>query len=152
MKYNQGLPTYYFGLDEASTRGREPRSLQVFPRARQITKIPVLNYPVEYSDRFHLSLNVGGVDSRDIAVVVEGSQLIIEIEKEFDPYKVAQSNWDKCYGVFYRTFDLPPGIEGDQVQCTLNDGVLEVEILKGKPLKKVIPRSVETEALTSMSL
>lgn len=132
MKFNYGLATYYFGLDQQISRGRSVQQMALFPRAREIRKIPLITPPTEFSDSFRLSLDVSGVIPEDIAVVVEGRELIVEIEKEFDPYKVAHSNWDKCYGVFTRVFELPEGVDGTQVHCWLNRDCLEIEIFKEK--------------------
>ncbi len=128
MRIHNSLPSYYNGLTYETVRNGLPAAQ--FSSAQQIKKIPTLIEPTETQDRYTLSLDVSGVNPNDIAVVVDGNQLLIEIEKEFDPFKLAHTNWDKCYGLFKRTFELPENCDKKQINFRSENGALSIEIFK----------------------
>ncbi len=71
-----------------------------------------------------------GLKKEDVQVEVEDEDLVIRGEskaesevKDEDYYRTERS-----YGSFYRRMALPAGVTSEQIQATLKDGVLEVQI------------------------
>ena len=128
MSYST-MPTYYFGLY------REPSTNQVLknilqPSIPQIHKIPSLSDCEEYVGGYYLCLDVSGVNPQDIALDIREGHLVVELEKEFDPYKVAHSNWDKAYGIFSRAFKLPENVDIKKVTYQVKENRLEIRMDK----------------------
>jgi HSP20 family molecular chaperone IbpA len=145
MRVHNNLPGYYNGLTSETVRGLYPAQVARFPMTQQITKIPVLVEPTQLADKVSLSLDVSGVLAEDIAVIVDGNQLIVEIEKEFNPFRVTHTNWDKCYGIFRRAFTLPDGVVASQIQYRVRAQVLEIDIMNAATTQ-VTPESAQPQA------
>lgn len=139
MLTNTGLPTYYFGLTEDNVRSASPTA-QILPFTRQIHKIPFVDEPHEFADRYLVELNVAGVEPQDIAVITDGRILHIEVEKEFDAFKVTHTNWEKSYGIFYRNLELPRDANFKRIFYSAFNGVLSIEIFKELELTEDAPR------------
>lgn len=132
MRIHNNLPGYYNGLTREVVRGPLPAQRVAFPSSRQIYQIPMLQEPRESKDRFQFRLNVSGVRSEDIAVVARPGELLIEVEKEFNPFQLAHTNWDKCHGVFRRRMELPENITSDLIRYQVIQDQLIVNIFKSQ--------------------
>lgn len=130
MRVHNNLPSYYNGLTRETVRSAYPAARAIFSNARQIKKIPTLLEPTETTDRYALALDVSGVHPQDIAVVIRDNQVLIEVEKEFSPFKVTETNWDKCFGIFRRAFELPIDSDKKNIQYRAQNGALFIEIFK----------------------
>ncbi len=136
MRVHNNLPSYYNGLTQETMRSAYPAARAIFSSARQIKKIPTLLEPTETTDRYALVLDVSGVRPEDIAVVVRDNQVLVEVEKEFNPFRVAETNWDKCFGIFRRAFDLPLDSDKKNIHYRAQNGALFIEIFKVKTAQK----------------
>lgn len=116
-----GLPSYYIGLSASASGGINNPGV-----ARNIQTVG------EKSDKnsYALSFMVEGVREEDIAVVAKEGTLIVELEKEYDPQKVAHSNWDKSYGIFTRYIELPEDADESSLKKSVSEGVLTVELAR----------------------
>lgn len=130
MLNHSELPTYYIGLNEGNTRSRRPTNIIAFPLVREITKIPFAQDPHEFNDKYLLSFNVEGVNAQDIAVALEGRTLHIEVEKEFNPFKVTHTNWGKAWGIFLRKMELPMDANDKRIFYSVYKGTLTIEVYK----------------------
>jgi HSP20 family protein len=97
-------------------------SLTLAPRMDAYTK----------GDMVVVTAELPGLKKEHVQVEVEGDTLVIRGEskaesevKEEDYYRSERS-----YGSFYRRLQLPSGVKPDQIQATLQDGVLQVSIPK----------------------
>jgi HSP20 family protein len=91
----------------------------------------------ETNDAFEVTVELPGVDERDIKVNVDDNQLVISGEKKAESTK-EEKDWhieERSYGSFYRSMFLPfePG-EGT-VEAHFDKGVLH--LLIKKPTKAV---------------
>ena len=136
MRIHNNLPSYYNGLTRETVRSAYPAARAIFSSARQIKKIPTLLEPTETADRYALVLDVSGVNPNDIAVVVSDNQLLVEVEKEYNPFQVAETNWDKCFGIFRRAFELPIDSDKKNINYRTQNGALFIEIFKVKAAQK----------------
>jgi HSP20 family protein len=73
-----------------------------------------------------------GLKKGDVHVEVIGEDLIVsgEAKAEAEVKEEAYYRSERTFGSFYRRMPLPVGTKADQVQATLTDGVLEVQIPK----------------------
>jgi HSP20 family protein len=75
-----------------------------------------------------------GIDRDDIDISVGERTLTIkgEKKKEEEVKKADFYRWERSYGSFARTVDLPVAVEPDRATATFRDGVLEVRLPKGE--------------------
>ncbi len=81
-----------------------------------------------------------GVKQDDIELAIEGGDLVLRAEQH-EEQEVKDEHWyrmERSYGSLYRRLPLPEGVNADQVQATLADGVLEVTMPK--------PRAAEAQS------
>lgn len=96
-------------------------------------------------DYLNLRVVVPGVTEKDMKVTLQGNQLVIEGERKApegftsDGYGYTRLS----YGKFYRTVDLPNGLELEKMSCHLHDGVLDIRIPVATAMK---PRQIQIKA------
>ena len=140
--------SYYVGLNGNMTTGTQlPVGGQAVGSLKS-SKITMTNDPVVDDQGYHLSFDVQGVKPADIAVVMSGNDVIIELEKEYDPSRVAHTNWDKAYGVFTRRMRMLADV--DSVEYSISDDKLHIDMLRMGTIavsgKKTTPVSQSPEA------
>ena len=79
-----------------------------------------------------LSIELPGVDEKDIDIIVSGQSITISGEKKSETEtkdgKISRS--ERSYGSFSRSVSLPFRIDGDKVEATFSKGVLTVTVPK----------------------
>jgi len=95
----------------------------------------------EEPERFVLTADVPGVDSKDIDVTMENEMLIIKGERNWadEEHRENYKRVERAYGTFYRRFSLPDTADPEGIKAKCKDGVLEVTIPKQE---KVQPRRI----------
>ncbi|HEV2365598.1 MAG TPA: Hsp20/alpha crystallin family protein [Caulobacteraceae bacterium] len=96
-------------------------------------------------DGFELTIEVPGMEEKDVNVAVEGGVLTVSGEKKFDSEKKDKKYHfvERGYGAFTRSIDLPAGVKPADIQATLAKGVLKVTI----PAPKVASaKKIEVQA------
>jgi HSP20 family protein len=84
-----------------------------------------------------LKAELPGLKKEDVQVEMMGEDLIISGEAKAET-EVEQEDYyrtERTFGSFYRRVPLPAGTKADQIQATLTDGVLEVQIPKPAAVK-----------------
>ena len=127
------LPTNYFPTSSASSA--IPSTVSS-PKAK---KMQLISGPHQDDEKYSLAINIHGVQPEDIAIVCQGSELLVEFEKEFNPNAVATSNWDKSYGIFTRRFSLPADVDTQNIAYSINNGQLDIELMKTGVIEKIAP-------------
>lgn len=77
-----------------------------------------------------LTVEVPGLDEKDVEVSVADGQLTVSGEKRFEKEE-KEKNYhliERGYGSFARSIALPDGVRADDIQASLNKGVLKVTI------------------------
>jgi HSP20 family protein len=89
----------------------------------------------ETKDGLELTVELPGLDVKDVEISVSDGVLTVKGEKSFD-----ESGKDKHYhfvergyGAFSRSIRLPPGAKVDGIKATMDKGVLTVEIPAAPP-------------------
>lgn len=85
---------------------------------------------VETEDGIEVTVELPGMEQKDVEVSLAGDALTIRGEKKVERkgekkgYYVAE----RSYGSVLRTIPLPPGIDADKADATFRNGVLTVKI------------------------
>lgn len=79
-----------------------------------------------------LEAELPGIDEKDVAVVVKNGMLSLKGEKKAERDET-QDAWhlsERSYGAFERTFQLPDGIDEDNIKASFDKGVLRIAMPK----------------------
>lgn len=110
-----------FGWTEAP-RG-EPRALRAFEH--------MPNVEVKENDKaYTLSVELPGLDEKDVKVTVEDDMLTLAGEKKFERTDEKTHYSERSYGSFTRSFTLPADADGATVAARFTKGVLTIDIPK----------------------
>jgi HSP20 family protein len=111
------------------------------PSLRVGAGVPLINV-AETKDAIEVTIEVPGVDEKDIKVSLDGNQLVISGEKKEETKKDEKNRHvEECsYGSFYRSISLPFKPEDGAIEAHLDKGVLNLKIKKPAEL----PKSVKT--------
>jgi HSP20 family protein len=86
----------------------------------------------ETDDSFVVTVELPGVERRDVRVEVTGSELSISGKRDFDAV-CSQESYQRLEGIrgrFRRSFSLPQTLDSTGVTAILKDGVLRVMLPK----------------------
>ncbi len=88
----------------------------------------------ENSKEVTVSMEVPGVDEKDVEVTLDGNALIVRGEKkrEEKSEKGDYYHYERSYGSFQRVVPLPEGIVEEQAKACFKKGVLTVTIPKSE--------------------
>ena len=100
----------------------------------------------ETKDKLVLSLEVPGVNEKDVTVSITGDLLTIKGERRAAEQADDQHylHVERVYGQFERLIQLPMAVQADKVTATYRDGVLQVTLPKAEELK---PREIKIDVL-----
>ena len=88
-------------------------------------------------DYLNLRVVLPGVKQENLKLTAQGSQLIIQGERK-PPENFGKEGTvynQLAYGKFERTLDLPNGLDIDQMQAQLHDGLLDIRIPVAQAVK-----------------
>ena len=97
---------------------------------------PAINV-AETKDAFEVTVELPGVDEKDIKVSLDNNQLVISGEKKAESTK-EEKDWhveERSYGSFYRSMSLPFEPDAGAVEAHFDKGVLHLTI--NKPAKAI---------------
>ncbi len=106
------------------------------------------DFEVRETDKeYVIRTDVPGLATGDIEVTVSEDQLVISGKRERKEEKTegAYQTYERAYGSFTRTFELPDSVDTDKISCDLKNGVLEVVIPK-KPGAEPARRKIEIKS------
>jgi HSP20 family protein len=86
----------------------------------------------ETDNALEVSVELPGIDHKDVDVSLTDTALIIKGEKksERDENSKGYHLSERSYGSFYRTIPLPSGVDTDKVNAEFKNGVLTVRLSK----------------------
>jgi HSP20 family protein len=91
------------------------------------------------AERVIVHLDVPGVSAEDVEITVERNELRVTVDREWDDGEVQMLLQERPQGSFSRTLYLSDGLDLEQVEASLDDGVLTI----GVPLaERSRPRQV----------
>lgn len=91
----------------------------------------------ENKDQFTVSVELPGLKHDDVHVTLREGVLTIEGERkeEREQKDVQYHRYERRYGKFMRSFQLPTRVEDDKVSANFKDGILTIEIPKAEEVK-----------------
>lgn len=91
----------------------------------------------EDDKQYEISVELPGVDEKDVAVSVEDGMLIIKGEKksEREDKKKDYHMSERSYGSFQRSFRLPENAAQDKISADFENGVLKIALPKSAAAK-----------------
>lgn len=135
---NRMVRAWSFGLLEPAANG-QPRALRAFEQAPKVE--------VQENDRtYTLTVELPGLDQKDIKVLVEDDVLTVSGEKHVERSDEKTHYSERSYGSFTRAFTLPSDADRNDISANFSRGVLTLQIAKsvGNP-----DRARQIEVLSS---
>ena len=87
----------------------------------------------ENNNEIRLELELAGLKPEDVEIIAENGVLTVRGEKHSERKEGDESRYqviERAYGTFMRTFQLPQGIDADQINAEFENGVLTLHIPK----------------------
>jgi HSP20 family protein len=103
---------------------------------RRMSQLPGANLPrvdvFEREGNLMVKAELPGVKKDDIDLQITDGDLVLRAERR-EEREVKEENWyrmERSSGSLYRRLPMPEGVQAEQIQAALTDGVLEVTIPK----------------------
>jgi HSP20 family protein len=100
----------------------------------------------ESDESISVDVEIPGISKEDIKVSLENNVLSLRGEKK-QHQEIKEENyhrWERSYGSFARSFELPVPVQADKIKASYKSGVLHVELPKAEEIKpKEIPIEVK---------
>lgn len=99
----------------------------------------------ESDGEIEITAELPGLEEKDVEINVSDNLLTIRGEKKAEK-EDKQKDYhlvERSYGSFYRTLELPPGVDADKIKADISKGVLRVTVPKpaAKQAKKIDVKS-----------
>ncbi|HMN69606.1 MAG TPA: Hsp20/alpha crystallin family protein [Bdellovibrionales bacterium] len=96
----------------------------------------------ETTDSFLISVDLPGVEQKDVKIDVQDGRLVVKGERARQEEKNDGlfRRFERSYGSFERSFQLPQNVSQDKIQAAFENGVLEILVPKAEIAK---PRTVQ---------
>lgn len=97
---------------------------------------------VEMGDGFEISVELPGMEKKDIEVALTGDSLTIKGEKKIERQEEKKGYYmsERSYGSVYRSIPLPPGVDANKADASFKDGVLNVRLPQTAEAKEKVKR------------
>lgn len=97
---------------------------------------------VETEDAVEISVELPGMDQKDVEVSLAGDTLTIKGEKKIERQDEKRGYYlsERSYGSVYRSIPLPPGVDPDKAEATFRNGVLTVRLPQTEEAKQKVKR------------
>jgi HSP20 family protein len=120
--FNRMMRSWPFGWPETTT-ANEPRALRAF---EHMPSVEVKENGKSYS----ITVELPGLDEKDVKVLVEKDVLTISGEKKIERTDDKTHYSERSYGSFTRAFALPADADRNAVTARFAKGVLTLEVGK----------------------
>jgi len=122
----------FFGRDGGRGLARSTHLPETFQRGF----VPAMNV-AETEGAFRVSLELPGLDEKDIDVQLVGNRLVVSGERKWEERTEEQTfhRFESQFGSFRRAVALPEGFRADpdRVEASYEKGVLEIVVPKVEP-------------------
>uniref|UniRef100_B0SZR1 Heat shock protein Hsp20 n=2 Tax=Caulobacter sp. (strain K31) TaxID=366602 RepID=B0SZR1_CAUSK len=117
-----------------------------FATGRDLSELRCRMDLAETKEGFELTVEVPGLDEKDVQVTVSDGQLTVTGEKKFETEQKDKTYRlvERGYGSFSRSIALPAGVKEDDIKATLDKGVLKVVVPtpdKSEPKKIAVTKA-----------
>lgn len=105
--------------------------------SREIIHMPAVDVYDE-KDALVVKADLPGITGDELDVTLSDARLTIKGEKKKEEEVKGEDyhRWERSYGAFARTIDLPVPVKADEVKATFKNGVLEVRLPKTEEAKQ----------------
>ena len=107
------------------------RGLAPLAGASGATLIPRIDV-AETDKAIEISVELPGLQREDVEIALDDNVLTIrgesQVEEDRDDRNVHVS--ERVYGAFYRSIELPPGVDPSSIDATMSNGVLKITVPK----------------------
>lgn len=102
---------------------------------------------VETDDAIEVSVELPGMEMKDVEVTASGDMLTIRGEKRIERQEDKTGYYlsERSYGAIHRTIPLPPGVDGEKAEASFRNGVLTVKVPKTEEAQARV-RRIEVQA------
>jgi HSP20 family protein len=85
---------------------------------------------VETDNAIEVSIELPGMEMKDIEVTVSDDLLTVKGEKKVERQEEKKGYYlsERSYGAIYCAIPLPPGVDGDKAEASLHNGVLTIRL------------------------
>lgn len=85
---------------------------------------------VETDNAIEVSIELPGMEMKDIEVTVTDDMLTVKGEKKIERQEEKKGYYlsERSYGMIYRTIPLPPGVDGEKAEASFKNGVLTIRL------------------------
>ncbi len=85
---------------------------------------------VETDKAIEVSIELPGMEMKDIEVTVNDDMLTVKGEKKIERQEEKKGYYlsERSYGAIYRTIPLPPGVDGEKAEASFKNGVLTIKL------------------------
>jgi HSP20 family protein len=111
---------------------RQARNVFAFPSMNQVER-PLMEF-VEKGDGYRMTVEVPGIDEKDIDIELAEGVLTISGEKRGES-ETKESGYlisERTYGAFRRQVSLPADVDPASIEAKVRDGVLKLDMKKDK--------------------
>jgi HSP20 family protein len=119
-------------ISEEMNRMLSPSGTRTGNGSREGSQAPVAWVPtieIEQRDgKYIVSAELPGLEEGDVTVEVDDDVLVIQGERQYEHEETegGMRRTERRYGQFYRAIPLPDGVDPNQAEARINNGVLEV--------------------------
>jgi len=120
-------------LDDLDLMGRRGRGLMLGHRGRLGGPLGAWRLDLdvrEREDHYEMTLDLPGVDKKDVQVAVYDDRLLIQGERrsETQEERDGMLRAERFFGRFSRQIPLPPDAQSEGVEAEMKDGVLRLTV------------------------
>lgn len=92
---------------------------------------------METDDKFHLQVDLPGIEKGDVSITVDDNRLSIRGERHEENRMEGKNavRMERSFGTFYRSLRLPKTVKADSIEASFKNGVLTVDIPKTEKSK-----------------
>lgn len=112
-----------------------PARWPAFQMDRLVPRMPVPAMEMtETEDAFKLTVEVPGIEAKEIDVSVEEDMLVVSGEKKEEREEKERDYYrsERSYGSFERRIALPPTADADRIKARASNGVLHITLPKSE--------------------
>ena len=105
--------------------------------------IPAVNI-LEKKDSIDITVEMPGVDAKDVEVTIEDGVLALRGERHFEAASEGETyhRVESAFGAFERRFTLPPTVDASKIDARFKNGIMTLHLPKREESK---PRSVKVK-------
>jgi HSP20 family protein len=108
---------------------------EIAPMAQQVDRLSEFDAAFEVKetkDGYLFKADVPGIKESDLTINLNGNRLTVSGKREEEKRQEHETffSYERSYGSFTRSFTLPEGVDADQVNANLKDGVLSIVVPK----------------------